>query len=165
MEPLYERNSGFWTWNVGFAVGKSTRQLNDWYNNKQNKRRRSLHKHLTGCQGINTISQGFREVLRLRWQIPPGDSLILDCTSADPERQFKACKYFCRNRKEWLSDPYKKEFYWTRPPYPLDKCWKLGTIISQPPKNPLDPVTANNYFDCFYISQCKNRSIDQKHLQ
>lgn len=152
LDPWFQQPDQFWAWNVGFAVGKSNRQLNDWYHGRKNKRRRSLHKHLTGCQGINTISLGFKEVLRLRWKIPPGDSLVLDCTSADPERQFKAWKYFCRNRKEWLIDPDKKEFYWTRPPYPSDIHWKLGTIIPQCPQNPLDPVTDNNYFDCFYLS-------------
>ena len=29
---------GFWMWHIGFAVGKSTRQVNDWYYMKQNKR-------------------------------------------------------------------------------------------------------------------------------
>jgi len=151
LNPWFKTELNFWGWNVGFAVGKSPRQLNDWFNNRANKRRRSLHKHLTGCQGINTISSGFREVLRLRWQIPPGDTLILDCTSADPERQFKVWKYFCRNRKEWLIDAEKKEFYWTKPPYPSDQHWKLGTIIDRPLKNLLDPVTEENYFDCFDV--------------
>ena len=158
LEPWFKSELGFWVWNVGFAVGKSNRQLNDWYKRKKNKRRRSLHKHLTGYQGMHTISQGFKEVLRLRWQIEPGDTLVIDCTSADPDRQFKVWKYFCRKRKEWLVDEEKKEFYWTRPPYPSDQHWKLGTIIPQCPQNLLDPVTDNNYFDCFYLS---TRNTDQ----
>jgi len=43
LEPWYEQTNGFWGWNVGFAVGKSNRQLNDWYHGRKNKRRRSLH--------------------------------------------------------------------------------------------------------------------------
>ena len=29
--PWYEYRPGYWIWNVGFAVGQSRRQLNDWY--------------------------------------------------------------------------------------------------------------------------------------
>ena len=32
----------FWMWHIGFAVGKSTRQVNDWYYMKQNKRARAV---------------------------------------------------------------------------------------------------------------------------
>ena len=35
--PQKEWKDGFWLWHIGFAVGKSTRQVNDWYYMKQNK--------------------------------------------------------------------------------------------------------------------------------
>jgi hypothetical protein len=31
LKPLSELDNGFWVWNVGFAVGKSNRQINDWF--------------------------------------------------------------------------------------------------------------------------------------
>ena len=37
IEPWAEYQKGFWVWNVGFAVGKSERQLNDWYRRRKNK--------------------------------------------------------------------------------------------------------------------------------
>jgi len=63
LERLNQQPNKFWIWNVGFAIGKSNRQLNDWYWQRKNKRARSLNKRLTGCQGIKTISLGFKEVL------------------------------------------------------------------------------------------------------
>ena len=29
-QPQKEFEKGFWSWNVGFAIGNSNRQLNDW---------------------------------------------------------------------------------------------------------------------------------------
>jgi hypothetical protein len=149
LEPWYEQANGFWGWNVGFAVGKSNRQLNDWYYGRKNKRRRSLHKHLTGCQGIKTISLGFKEVLKLRWNIAPGDALILDCSSANPEKQFKAWTYFCRHRPEWVADHKELKFYWTRPPYPDDEVWKLGQVIPCIPSDPFASTHSDFYYQCF----------------
>ena len=149
LEPLYQASNKFWTWNVGFAIGKSNRQLNDWYWRRKNKRARSLNKKLTGCQGIKTISLGFKEVLKLRWHIAPGDALLLDCTSAEPKKQFKAWQYFCRNRPEWYVDHEKKEFYWTKPPYPIDPVWKQGIIIPRIPDDPLANTHSELYDQCF----------------
>lgn len=151
LEPWSAGQEGSMVWNVGFAVGKSRRQLNDWYHKRQNKRYRSLHKQLTGNTGIKTITKGFKEVLRLRWQIEPGDSIVLDCTSANPEKQFKAWQCFHHKHPEWIIEPIKKEFYWTRPPYKTDPVWKLGKIIPQVPDDLYCSVSPENYQDCFYI--------------
>ena len=42
LEPMTEFRPGFYLWNTGFAIGKSNRQLNDWYWKRKNKRARSL---------------------------------------------------------------------------------------------------------------------------
>ena len=42
IDPWCKLDNGFWAWNVGFAVGKSNRQINDWYHKRKNKRARSL---------------------------------------------------------------------------------------------------------------------------
>ena len=167
-EPWMEYLPGFWAWNVGFAVGKGNRQINDWYKKRKNKRYRSLNNKLTGLEGFKTISLGFKTVLDMRWRIPPGDSIILDCTSGDPERQFKTWKHWHRHHPEWTIDEVKKEFYWTRPPYPDDPIWKEGTIIPKIPENRYASVKGDPYFDCFDISLrdlYNPKSIENNDLQ
>ena len=115
IDPWCRLENGFYNWNVGFAVGKSNRQINDWYHVKQNRRRRSLHKHMTGTEGFKTIPRGFNEVLRLRWLIPAGDTIFIDCTSADPEKQWKTFSRWRRWHPDWFVNEHLKEFYWTRP--------------------------------------------------
>jgi hypothetical protein len=149
LKPLSELDNGFWVWNVGFAVGKSNRQINDWYNKRNNKRARSLHNKFTNDIGLRAIAQGWRRVLKLRWSIEPGDSIILDCRSGKPEQQFKVYQYWKRYHCDWLYDKEKLEFYWTRPPYPDDTIWKKGEIIGVTPKKPLEPIHPGAYFDCF----------------
>lgn len=159
IEPWSEYQRGFWVWNVGFAVGKSERQLNDWYRRRKNKRRRSLEKRMTGIDGFKPISQGWKNILRLRWKIPPGDSILLDCTGGESERQFKMYKHMTntknRQHPEWMFDENKKEFYWTRPPYPDDPIWQQGTIIPQIPKDIYKPLTPETYWESFYLSSAQ----------
>ena len=71
LEPTEEFKPGRWLWNVGFAVSKSKRAMSDWYWKRQNKRRRSLEKQITGTSGMKTIARGFDRVLHMRWHIPP----------------------------------------------------------------------------------------------
>ena len=59
LQPVHEYRSGFWLWNTGFAIGKSQRQLNDWYWRRENKRRRSLDDAFNGRVGIKAIRRGF----------------------------------------------------------------------------------------------------------
>ena len=80
LDPLWLNTHGGTAWNVGFAVGKSRRQLNDWYNERKNRRARSVKNHMNGKSGMKAIIKGFEEVLRLRWVIEP--SCYFDCTSA-----------------------------------------------------------------------------------
>ena len=120
LDPWCKLDSGFWLWNVGFAVGKSNRQINDWYHKRKNKRARSLNKKFTGDVGLRAISEGWRTVLKLRWNIEPGDSIMFNCSSGKPEQEFRTIKYWRRYHCDWLYDEDKLEFYWTRPPYPDD---------------------------------------------
>jgi len=100
LDPMVEYQPGYYIWNVGFAIGKSQRQLNDWYWKRKNKRARSLNNQLVGRSGLKAIRRGFEEVLRLRWCIEPGDGIVLDCTSGDPERQFHAWSRWHRRNPE-----------------------------------------------------------------
>lgn len=151
LEPLQEHRPNFWVWNVGFAVGKSRRQLNDWYWKRKNKRWRSLHTQLTGKAGLKAIRRGFQEVLKLRWNIEPGDCLVLDCTSADPERQFHAWSRWHRYHPEWVIDYQRKEFIWYRPPYPDDHIWKHFQILGVTPPDPLANTAEKAYFSAFEL--------------
>jgi len=151
LEPVYKDENGYCVWNVGFVIGKSTRQLNDWYRNRHNKRTRSLRKQIVGRSGIKTIRRGFEEVLRLRWRIEPGDGIVLDCTSGDPDRQFHAWSRWHRYHPEWMVDEERKEFLWYRPPYSDDPIRELFEISPKLPDNLLLNTAGENYWSCFSL--------------
>ena len=115
IKPWVQLSNGTVVWKVGFGVGKSRRQINDWYHVRRNRRRRSLHKQMTGTEGFKTIPRGFYEVLKLRWMIPAGDTIFIDCTSADPEKQWKTFSRWRRWHPDWFVNEQLKEFYWTKP--------------------------------------------------
>jgi len=151
-------------WNVGFAVGKSRRQLNDWYQGRKNKRWRSLHQHLVGTSGMRTISKGFKEVLKLRWNIEPGDVICLDCTSKEPEKQFRTWMRWTKKHPEWTVDFQEKKFFWHRPPYPDDSIRQQFRIRPVTPADPLANTSESRYYDCFRVElkvPCTDLSMDQ----
>ena len=163
-QPQKEFEKGFWIWNVGFAVGNSNRQLNDWYWKRKNKRSRSIRNKMVGKSGLKTIKKGFEEVLKLRWIVEPGDVIFLDCTSGDPERQFKAWSRWHRYHPEWSIDYEKKIFFWHRPPYANDEVWDNYKVIGFTPANPLLNTEPCRYRDCFSLypkDQCTAKSKDQ----
>lgn len=135
LEPMHETGNGSWLWNVGFAIGKSRRQLNDWYWRKKNKRARSVKKKFLGKSGLKAIAEAFDQLLLLRWHIPPGDALLLDCTSGDPERQFRAWQRWQRKHPDIIIDHEGKNFFWFRPPYPDDAVYQDFKVISQLPSD------------------------------
>ena len=163
-QPQKEFEKGFWIWNVGFAVGNSNRQLNDWYWKRKNKRSRSVHRQMTGKVGLKGVTIFFTEILKLRWLIEPGDVLYCDCTSSKPEQQFKVGHRFVKNHPVWTIDYDKKVFFWHRPPYSNDPIWEDHEIIGNIPANPLLSMGNSQYvqcFDAFPIDQCTARSKDQ----
>jgi len=151
LEPIQEYAPGFYLWNTGFGVGKSRRQLNDWYWGRENRRHRSVNKKFFGKAGIKAIRLGFEEVLRLRWNIPPGDALVIDSTSGDPDRQFHAFSRWCRYHPEWCVDKIRKEFYWYRPPYVDDPIREIFEIIGITPPDPLANTMPDRYYDSFLV--------------
>jgi hypothetical protein len=164
LEPVNEYSPGYWVWNVGFAVGKSRRQINDWYNKRKNKRCRSLNQKIVGVSGLKTIALGSKEVLKLRWTIEPGDVMMLDCTSGDPERQFRAWIRWVRQHPEWVIDYERREFFWYRPPYPEDPIRQQFLIRPVVPEDPMANTAEQRYFDCFRIEPkvpCSELSMEQ----
>ncbi len=113
---------------------------------------------------MKAIRKGFKEVLRLRWLIQPGDCIELDCTSGDPERQFRAWSRWHKHHPEWVIDYDKKIFYWYRPPYPDDAVWKSFDIVPIVPENIYGNTIGDRYFDCFRVQPKggkKDISMDQ----
>ena len=153
LEPFLFLESGICIWNIGFAVGKSNRQINDWFNKRKNRRGRRMTMQITGKQGIKTITEGFKTVLRMRWKIPSGDGICLDCTSADPRRQFRAWSHWCKKHPEWIVDSARMEFYWFRPPYIDDPIREDYQIIEQIPNDPLANTDRERYYDCFLVDR------------
>ena len=151
-DPLWKNQYGTTAWNVGFAIGKSRRQLNDWYQRRKNKRARSIKGRMNGKSGMKTIIKGFEEVLRLRWNIEPGDCVVLDCTSAHPEKQFRAWSRWMKHHPDWTASVKNLEFYWFRPPHPTDPLWESYRIIPQVPKDPLMNTADRRYYDCFLVT-------------
>jgi len=162
-EPDEEFEPGFWSWNVGFAVGKSSRQLNDWYRRRNNRRARTLQGKFTGRSGVKAILKGFEEVRRLRWKIPPGDFFVLTCDSGNPEKQFRAYMAIKRKYPDIIVCEEKKEFYWHRPPFYNDKVWDYFHVLGFTPTDPLASIDDQSYFDCFYVRTSPLGTVGSNH--
>jgi len=164
-EPFEEFYPGFYLWNVGFGVAKSKRQLNDWYFNRNNKRRRSLRNQVTGPGTIETWRRAYEEILKLRWEcLLPGDVMMLDCTSKYPERQFKIYMRWLKKHQDVSADPIRREIYWSRPPYHSDPLWDTFDIEGIVPKDVAVDTTGASYYDCFRIwplDPCNDLSNEQ----
>ena len=154
----------FWMWHIGFVVGKSVRQVNDWYHAKQNKRAKAVRRKITGKSGPKFLIEGMKGVMTLRWNLEPGDVLYLDNTSAEPDKQFRAVGWLLRKHPEWSVDKEAKIYFWHRPPYANDDIWETHEIIGKEPTNPLLSTESNQYFQCFDaypIDQYTAKSKDQ----
>ena len=163
LEPRVEYRPGYWLWNTGFAVGKSQRQLNDWYWRRNNRRRRSLDGNFKGKVGIKAIRRGFLEVLRLRWALAPGDVLVIDSTSGHPAKQFAAFSWWRRYHPEWTVNEDSLEFFWHRPPYPDDSVWDHFEVMGITPPKPLENTADQRYFDCFLVRSAPLGTVGSSH--
>lgn len=164
LEPIKEYLPGFYFWNVGFAVGKSNRQLNDWYKERKNKRAKKIRKRLTGRSGIKPLGIAYRKMMELRWLLEPGDALVIKCRSSDPEKEFKALLRWKRKYPDWLVNEKEREIMWYRPPYPHEDIYKSYNIIKKIPSDPFINTEGLNYLLCFDYSP-KSQGIVQSNLQ
>lgn len=164
LEPVTQHCPGHWTWNLGFAIGKSKRQLNDWYHKRKNKRTRGIDKHLTGKSGMKAFALGVKTMLHMRWVIPPGDVMTIDCTSKDPDKQLRAYWYWLKRHPEVVVDPENKSIFWYRPPYHTDPIWNQFLIEGVTPEDPTANTAGERYYDCFRVSPkvpCTELSMEQ----
>jgi hypothetical protein len=151
IEPVEKYTSNFYIWSAGFAIGKSKRQINDWYKRRKNKRARSLEGKISGKRGIKIIRKGFQEILKMRWLIEPGDALSGVCRSAKTEKEFNAFYRWAKKHPEIIINYLNKEFIWYRPPFPNDPVRKHFKIIPLTPSNKLISTTGSSYYDCFLV--------------
>ena len=151
LEPVEEYDCGFYIWNIAFAIGKSNRQLNDWYRMRKNKRARSLKSKLTGRDGLKALRKGYEQIMKMRWLIEPGDALSAVCTSKDAEKQFWAFHRWIRRHPEIGINYANREFIWYRPPFPRDPVRKQFKIIPVLPSDRLISTTGSSYYDCFLV--------------
>ena len=164
IDPKKEYEKGFYLWNAGFAVGKSNRQLNDWYKGKKNKRARALQGKIVGKSGLKILKKAYEEFFKLRWTIEPGDALLIACTSGKPDAQFHAFWRWFSRHSDILVDYEAKSYYWYRPPLPHDAVWKDFKIIPLVPSDPLAEISGSRYFDCFRLQPkvpCTDLSMEQ----
>ena len=164
LDPKKEYEKGFYLWNLGFAIGKSNRQLNDWYKGKKNKRAKSLQGKLVGKSGLKPFIKGYKEFFKMRWKIEPGDAILIACTSGKPAEQFHAFwRWISRHSDIWV-DYETKSYYWYRPPFPHDTVWKDFKIIPLIPSGPLMEISGSHYYDCFRLQPkvpCTDLSMEQ----
>ena len=102
-------------WLASMAVGKSMRQINDWMEQKKNKKAHQMAISLTGKFGNITQAIAIRELRKWITQIPEGDSITLRCECALSDKQFKVWKrWFQRHEsKQWtISDEHKSFFFY-----------------------------------------------------
>jgi hypothetical protein len=105
-------------WLASVAVSKSARQINDWMLRRKNRRTRQLDGSLTGKAGNKVQAIAIRAMYEWMDRIPPGDSIVFRCESADPERQFKVWKRWIL-RHNWDLQPdideELKSFFFYKP--------------------------------------------------
>ena len=114
MRPWIYTDEGV-VWIASFAVGKSTRQINDWMKERKNRRTRRMATSLTGKEGNKTQAIAIRQVRDWVEQLPIGDSLTLRCESKLSEKQFRVWKKWFTNHENsaWeISDEHKAFFFY-----------------------------------------------------
>jgi hypothetical protein len=99
------------------AVSRSSRQTNDWLNRRKNQRVRRLDMNLTGKAGNLPQALAIRFLRDCVAYIPKGDSLVLRCESALPDKQFRVWKRWFETHEDptWeISEEHKSFFYYKK---------------------------------------------------
>lgn len=101
-------------WLVSMAVCRSKRQVNDWMQERKNKRSRQLRLNLTGKEAMKLQLIGVKILREWINLIPAGDSLAFRCDSAKKEKQFRIWKkWFQKNEdSNWIIKEDIKTFFY-----------------------------------------------------
>ena len=152
LTPVKEYLPGFYFWSFCFGIGKSNRQLNDWYQEKKNKRANKILNKMTGKSGVRPSNIAFKKMMKARWMLEPGDVLIVKCQSLKPNQQFKTLLRWQRKYPDWIINNKNKELIWYRPPYPHEDIYKYCNVIKRMPDDPFLISQGSNYLLCFDYS-------------
>jgi hypothetical protein len=112
------QTKGGCVWLASFAAGKSRRQINDWLKRKTKRKRvRHLDSHLTGKHGNFIQGLGIYQLRSWVKNLLPGDSIIMRCESANPDKQFRVWKKWFQRKEaaEWDINEEFKSFYYYKP--------------------------------------------------
>jgi hypothetical protein len=105
-------------WLGSIANSKSTRQINDWFQRRKNRRTRRLDGNLTGKAGNKVQALAIRALHEWLDYIPPGDSVVFRCEAAMPEKQFRVWKKWILRHNHYLQpdiDEELKSFFFYKP--------------------------------------------------
>jgi hypothetical protein len=105
-------------WVVSMAVSKSRRQINDWLKRKTKRKNVCrLDSSLTGRHSNLVQSIGVRKLRNWMQELPPGDSLVLRCESAKPDKQFQVWKKWFQRKESvtWKAHEEFKSFFYYKP--------------------------------------------------
>jgi len=109
---IYTKNGCIWL--AAMAVGKSTHQINDWMNERKNKRSRLMGMFLTGSFGNKTQAIAIKQVREWMTTIPKGDSITLRCECVLSDKQFRVWKKWFQKHEDpnWHISDENKAFYY-----------------------------------------------------
>ncbi len=109
--PWVKENDS-WIWLVSFAVSKSKRQVNDWLQQRKNKRFYKLSTNLTGKFGPLTQAIAVRQMREWFNELPKGDVLFFRCESFVPDKQFRVWQkwFMLHESKDWIINQEHKYF-------------------------------------------------------
>lgn len=105
-------------WLASLAVGKSRRQINDWLKRKTKRKNvRRLDSCLTGKHSNLSQAIGIQQVRRWVCELPPGDSIVLRCESAKPDKQFRVWKKWFQRWEDvrWEPSEEFRSFFYYKP--------------------------------------------------
>ena len=103
-------------WLASMALGKSMRQINDWMNRKENKRRRLMDTSLIGKSAMKPQLMVMYQIRKWMKEIPVGDSINLRCESALSDKQFRVWKKWFEKHEDpnWIANPKWKTLFFYR---------------------------------------------------
>ena len=103
-------------WLASMALGKSMRQINDWMNRKENKRRRLMDSSLIGKSAMKPQLKAMYQIRKWMKEIPVGDSINLRCESALSDKQFRVWKKWFEKHEDpnWIANPKWKTLFFYR---------------------------------------------------
>lgn len=105
-------------WLICIAVSKSKRQLNDWLNQRKNRRVYSLSRNMTGKSGAQPLYWAFRQMFIAEDLIPVMDGIWFwfDAVEKDKQRRvyMKAFSKYANPHWQYLKQP--DAFYFFKSP-------------------------------------------------